>query len=94
MVKTKTTNNLGSWLQAARLACERVGTAAILEVQVLAAHTLQTSRAWVLAHPEYSLTQPQQKTLDALLDRLIAGTPLPFKALVNTTRAYLSMGAS
>jgi release factor glutamine methyltransferase len=78
VVKTKTTINLGRWFQAARLRFERSAILPALELQVLAAHILGKPRAWVAAHPEYQLMHSQQDTLDALLDRLIAGTPLPY----------------
>ncbi len=48
-----------------------------LETQLLAAHALEQTRAWVLAHPEYLLAPEQQAQLDDLLARLAQGTPLP-----------------
>jgi release factor glutamine methyltransferase len=49
-----------------------------LDAQVLLAHILGQSRAWVLAHPEYSLNQKQQATLEKAALRLEQGEPLPY----------------
>ncbi|MBU4352870.1 MAG: peptide chain release factor N(5)-glutamine methyltransferase [Nanoarchaeota archaeon] len=49
-----------------------------LDAQVLLAHVLDKPRAWVLAHPEATLTQPQQAALVGALARLERGEPLPY----------------
>jgi release factor glutamine methyltransferase len=51
---------------------------ASLDAQVLLAHVLGVSRAWVLAHPEIVLTPIQQQHLTTGLERLEAGEPLPY----------------
>jgi len=49
-----------------------------LDAQVLLAHVIDVSRAWVLAHPEYKLKPPQMDALIQGLQRIQAGEPLPF----------------
>ncbi len=49
-----------------------------LGAQVLLAHVVGKPRAWVLAHPQAALEPEQQSRLDALLQQLGAGTPLPY----------------
>lgn len=49
-----------------------------LDAQVLLAHVLGKSRAWVLAHPETELSSEEQQRLAAGLARLRAGEPLPY----------------
>jgi len=49
-----------------------------LDSQVLIAHVLDKSRAWILAHPEDSLTNEESLALEAAATRLETGTPLPF----------------
>lgn len=48
------------------------------EAQLLLAHILGRSRAWVLAHPETELDTVQQARLDVLLAQREAGVPLPY----------------
>jgi release factor glutamine methyltransferase len=49
-----------------------------LDAQLLLAYTLQKPRAWVLAHPEFLLSEQQQAGLEAHLRALVAGVPLPY----------------
>lgn len=49
-----------------------------LDSQVLLAHVLDKSRAWILAHPEGSLTNEEILALEAAATRLETGTPLPY----------------
>jgi release factor glutamine methyltransferase len=49
-----------------------------LEAQVLMAHVLQKSRAWVLAHPESELSPAQQLALERSAARRQKGEPLPY----------------
>ena len=45
---------------------------------MIAAHTLNQSRSWLLAHTETFLTNPQMDVLDQALQRLLLGEPLPY----------------
>jgi release factor glutamine methyltransferase len=54
------------------------GESAALDAQVLLAHITGKSRAWLLTHPEFSLTPDQEKALEAAVQKLQAGTPLPY----------------
>jgi release factor glutamine methyltransferase len=51
---------------------------ATLDAQVLLAHVLSRSRAWIMAHPEAELSLEQEKQLSAGLARLKSGVPLPY----------------
>jgi release factor glutamine methyltransferase len=49
-----------------------------LDAQILLAHILGSSRAWVLAHPETSLSSAQEQALHAARTRLESGEALPY----------------
>lgn len=49
-----------------------------LDASVLIAHVIHKPRTWVIAHPELTLTNAQQKKLEDLVSRLQAGEPLPY----------------
>ncbi|MBC8333619.1 MAG: peptide chain release factor N(5)-glutamine methyltransferase [Anaerolineae bacterium] len=49
-----------------------------LDAQVLLAHIIQKSRAWVLAYPETTLTPSQQKSLNQAIKQLENHIPLPY----------------
>ena len=51
---------------------------AMLEAQVLLAHALGRSRAWLLAHPETVLEPDVLFSLENQLAQLLAGVPLPY----------------
>ncbi len=72
------TNNLHTWLVQARQALINVSETHDLEAQVLAAHVLGQSRAWILAHPATQLTYSQTGRLNVLLEQLVKGAPLPY----------------
>jgi release factor glutamine methyltransferase len=55
-----------------------VSETASLDVQLLLAHILGVTRAWVLAHPEVILSTQQLSELEAGALRLEAGEPLPY----------------
>ncbi len=49
-----------------------------LDAQVLLAHIVQKPRAWVLAHPELTLSPIQSKSLEKALSQLQNNIPLPY----------------
>jgi release factor glutamine methyltransferase len=49
-----------------------------LDAQVLLAHILQKTRAWIISHPESYIKKEQQNCLELALKRLEAGEPLPY----------------
>jgi release factor glutamine methyltransferase len=49
-----------------------------LDAQVLLAHLLDSSRAWILAHPEFPLPKKFQYAYTNALDRLSTGEPLAY----------------
>jgi release factor glutamine methyltransferase len=61
---------------AARLAS--ISDTPDLDASVLLAHILDRPRAWVMAHPELTLTTGQQSQLDDSLSRLENREPLPY----------------
>jgi release factor glutamine methyltransferase len=50
----------------------------VLDAQVLLAHILDTSRSWLLAHPEEELTPKQHTRLTEKTAELQEGIPLPY----------------
>lgn len=75
--KTKT-NNAGEWLAAARQQLASVTDTPLQEAQSLLGYVLGQPRAFLLAHPETSLSAAQQNQADGLLQRRAAGEPLPY----------------
>jgi release factor glutamine methyltransferase len=61
-----------------RLRLVKISQTPFLDATVLLAHVLGKSRAWVLAHPEVTLTAEQQLTLENALVHLEDGEPLPY----------------
>lgn len=49
-----------------------------LDASVLLARIVEHPRSWILAHPELTLTNEQQKGLDTSLSRLQNGEPFPY----------------
>lgn len=49
-----------------------------LDAQVLLAHVLGKPRAWLLAHPEMTLTPREERALEKALRQLESGIPLPY----------------
>lgn len=73
-----TKRKISAWLAFARETLNPTSDQPGVEAQVLVAHHLQQTRAWVAAHPDYELTAAQQAVLDDLLRHLSGGTPLPY----------------
>lgn len=64
-----------------RYVCQQlslVSETPILDAQVLLGRVFEKSRAWVLAHPEAILSPVQEASLQAYLDQLRSGIPLPY----------------
>lgn len=55
-----------------------ISETAWLDARTLVSHLVEKPHAWVLAHPEQELTAEQASRLDAYLERLSAGEPLPY----------------
>ncbi len=72
------TVSLGNWLHAAIQLLSVSSERPMAEAQWLAAYGLERGRAWVAAHPEVILDGEQQRRLDDLLQRRVAGEPLPY----------------
>lgn len=78
---TKTTNDLGTWLQQARsrlCRTQRTTDEAGLEASLLAAAVLGLPRSALLAHPEIILDHAQAARLESWLSRLLDGEPLAY----------------
>ncbi len=69
---------VGDALQQARRRLEVVSESAALDSQVLLAHIMGQTKAWILAHPEALLTSGQEQNLESSLSSLEAGEPLPY----------------
>lgn len=65
-------------LQHIRQRLQPVSDTPALDAQVLLAHVLEVPRAWVLAHPEVQLLAEAEDRLQAALERLESGEPLPY----------------
>lgn len=66
------------WLDHLRQRLVTGSDTAYLDAQVLLAHVLGRQRAWVLAHPERTLTRAQERSLEGALEHLEGGEPLPY----------------
>jgi release factor glutamine methyltransferase len=60
------------------LASQLPGETAMLDAQVLLAHYTGHNRAWLLTHPEVSLTFEQEKDIKTAIHKLQIGVPLPY----------------
>lgn len=49
-----------------------------LDAQVLLAHLMGKARAWLAAHPETHLSDPQLAAVEEAVSKLVDGTPLPY----------------
>jgi len=74
----KSKNNTGAWLADARARLLPISEQPALEAQVLLAHVLDKPRAWVIAHPEVTLSADQANSFSYILERLMGGEPLPY----------------
>ncbi len=69
---------VGKALQTTNRALMAVSETAWLDARILLSHLVDKPHAWVLAHPEQELTDEQAARLDAYLERLSGGEPLPY----------------
>jgi release factor glutamine methyltransferase len=77
-VPRTTTIDLRAWLKRATQRLAASSDSAGLDAQVLLAAVLEQPRAWIAAHAEASLTQPQLEQLETLLEKRARGEPLPY----------------
>lgn len=75
--KTMTTN-LQAWAGQSTQRLQGKSEFPYLESQVLLAFTLNTSREWIIAHPEFELTPEYEQLLESHLVQLLKGEPLPY----------------
>lgn len=73
-----TKNSIHEWLAKARLQLSGCAEQPSLEAQVMLAHVLLQPRAWVIAHPDFSISIQHRKRLDTLLVKRQRGEPLPY----------------
>jgi release factor glutamine methyltransferase len=80
MTKTKASRGetVGAALDALPVRLEKNSDTPGLDAQVLLAYVLGCPRALVLAHPETHLTPRRAAALEALVERLEGGEPLPY----------------
>ncbi len=69
---------IGKQLEAIISRLSAVSETAVLDAQVLLAHTLHKPRTWVVAHPEIEISPEAQERLNAAVQRLVDGEPLPY----------------
>ena len=69
---------IGEQLEAIISRLSAVSETAVLDAQVLLAHILDKPRTWVVAHPEAEIPPEAQERLNAAVQRLADGEPLPY----------------
>ncbi len=74
MAKTR----IEDWLSQARFRLESRAEQPALEAQVLLGYVLSQAQAWVIAHPEFTISESQEQLLNALLEKRQQGEPLPY----------------
>lgn len=74
----QTNNQLGDWLREAALRLRPVSDSATLEAQLTASHVLNTSRSWIIAHPEYAISNEILREMNEILNRLSEGYPFAY----------------
>ena len=79
--------NIQAWLISASQLLDGKSQFFRLETQVILAHYLNKSKAWILAHPEEMIPDPILDLLDHALNRLVNGEPL---AYITGTREFFS----
>jgi release factor glutamine methyltransferase len=72
------TTRIKDWLAIAHQQLSGLAEQPTLEAQVLLAHILSQPRAWVIAHPEVSISRQQDLLLNTLLQKRLQGEPLPY----------------
>ncbi len=65
-------------LQRIRQRLDGFSDTPFLDSQVLLSYILNRPRSWILAHPNFTLTPSQRKTLQKALQKLEKGVPLPY----------------
>ncbi len=73
-----TTTRIDGWLAEAYRALSGCAEQPALEAQVLLAHILSRPRAWIIAHPESTISSAQTEQLNLLLESRRRGEPLPY----------------
>jgi release factor glutamine methyltransferase len=74
----KPTINVENCLEILRSKLVRVSETASLDAQVLLAHFMNRPRSWIMAHPEASVDCDTLSLVEASLDRIGSGEPLPY----------------
>jgi release factor glutamine methyltransferase len=85
--QTRTKINLHTWQEEAVKRLLRSETP-LLESQALLAHVLGKKREWIITHDNEELTVEQTTQLNAALERLATGEPLPY---ITGKRAFFGM---
>ena len=75
MTKNKT---LGEWIATSVPELKTISDTAQLEAQLMAAHSINQTRTWLLAHLDYHPDQDQVLKLDNLLSERLQNVPLPY----------------
>jgi release factor glutamine methyltransferase len=70
--------SIGEALDALFLRLEKTSDIPTLDAQLLLAHLLNRSRAWIFTHPETPLSNDQVIDLEKQVSRLQEGEPLPY----------------
>lgn len=74
----KLSSNLGSLDRQLQIRFSAYSETPQLDSKVLLAHILNQPKTWVIAHPEYHLSNQEHSHLTASVERLDLGEPLPY----------------
>ncbi len=77
--------NIQTWLISAAQVLDGKSQFPRLEAQVILAHYMDTSKTWIIAHPEEKIPDPILGLLDQAIIRLFNGEPL---AYITGTREF------
>src|SRR3989304_9160290 len=69
---------IGAAQEQARQALKGMSDSPGQQAQLILADLLDRPRAWILAHPEFSLGEPDKRSFGVALARLTNGEPLPY----------------
>jgi release factor glutamine methyltransferase len=71
-------NSIGRWLEEARRQLGPVSESPALESQMVVSYILGQPRSWVLAHPEFILSESDTERLNVCLKAMVDGYPFAY----------------
>jgi release factor glutamine methyltransferase len=71
-------NSIGRWLEEARRQLEKVSESPALESQMVMSYIVCQPRSWVIAHPEFVLSESVTERLNDCLKSVVDGYPFAY----------------